>query len=108
MSHKAQRVVTGAERTVTSQLAWKWLTRIDEDLAASQASQACPHCGVGRLHRANYSRAALGVSTKLGREARRFSLCCNKDGCRKRVQPDSVRYFGRRHYVAPVFLLVAI
>ena len=36
---------------------------------------------------------------------RRFSFCCA--GCRHRVTPPSVRFFGRRVYLAPVFLIVS-
>jgi hypothetical protein len=32
-------------------------------------------------------------------------LCCCADGCRKRVKPPSLRFFGRRVYLAPVFVL---
>jgi hypothetical protein len=37
----------------------------------------------------------------------RFSLCCGRDGCRRRVLPPSVRFWGRRVYWAPVVLLVS-
>ena len=36
----------------------------------------------------------------------RFSLCCGRDGCRRRVLPPSVRFWNRRVYWAPVVLLV--
>jgi len=36
---------------------------------------------------------------------RRFSFCCAL--CRKRTTPPSVRFFGRRFYVAAVFALIA-
>lgn len=34
----------------------------------------------------------------------RRSLCCGQ--CRRRTTPQSVRFFGRRWYVTPVFLLI--
>lgn len=37
----------------------------------------------------------------------RFSLCCAREGCRRRVLPPSVRFWGRRVYWAPVMLLAA-
>ena len=37
----------------------------------------------------------------------RFSLCCGRAGCRRRVLPPSVRFWGRRVYWAPVVLLVS-
>ena len=36
----------------------------------------------------------------------RFSLCCGRPGCRRRVLPPSVRFWDRRVYWAPVMLLV--
>ena len=38
-------------------------------------------------------------------QAKRLSLCC--DVCRTRVLPPSVRFFGRRVYFAPCFLLIS-
>lgn len=37
----------------------------------------------------------------------RFSFCCGREGCRARTTPPSVRFFGRRWYLAPVVLLVS-
>ena len=72
MFHKACRVATGAVDTVTHRHVWRFLTRIDEDIVASQASQPCPHCGTGRLHRADYPRAAWGLARELREDARRI------------------------------------
>jgi hypothetical protein len=37
----------------------------------------------------------------------RLSFCCNREGCRKRVTPKSVRFLGRKVYFAAVIVLVA-
>jgi hypothetical protein len=37
----------------------------------------------------------------------RFSLCCGRAGCRRRVLPPSVRFWDRRVYWAPVVLLAS-
>ena len=37
----------------------------------------------------------------------RESLCCSAEGCRKRVLPPSLRFFGRRVYLGPVFVVVS-
>lgn len=108
MSHRALRIVTGAVGTVTDRHVWRFLTRIDEDLAARRACEPCPQCGVGRLHRADYPRAAWGLPRELREDARRISLCCDTPECRSRTLPDSVRFFGRRFYVAPLFLVVGV
>ncbi len=36
----------------------------------------------------------------------RYSLCCGSEGCRRRVMPPSVRFWGRRVYWGPVVLLI--
>ena len=38
---------------------------------------------------------------------RRLSFCCERDGCRKRTTPPSVRFLGRKVYLAAVVVLVA-
>ncbi len=49
------------------------------------------------------------VACQLGREHDlRFSFCCAVDGCRGRETPPSVRFLGRRVYVAAIVLLIAI
>ena len=82
---------------------WAFLERIDEDLAARIKS--CPHCG-GDLHAASYPRKPRGVERSLVAGARRLSFCCAREGCRRRITPPSVRYFGRRVYVAFVFVFL--
>ena len=37
----------------------------------------------------------------------RLSFCCDRDGCRKRVTPPSVRFLGRKVYLGAVVILVA-
>jgi hypothetical protein len=37
---------------------------------------------------------------------KRFSLCCEREGCRRRATPASVRFFGRRVYLGVTFVLV--
>ena len=46
---------------------------------------------------------------KLGREHdRRYSFCCAVDGCRSRATPPSLRFLGRKVYLAAIVVLVAI
>ncbi len=82
------------------------LLKIDKDLAEEARKAMCP-CG-GVLHRANYTRAVRGAPPGLpeGFE-KRYSFCCKLGGCRCRVTPPSVRFFGRRWTVAPVMVLVS-
>ena len=79
---------------------------IDVDLAASARAAGC-RCG-GALHSANYPRKPRGGPGHLGADYDyRLSLCCATDGCRKRVTPPSVRFLGRKVYLAAVVVLVS-
>lgn len=85
---------------------WDFLLRVDENLAAQARQQGCS-CG-GRLHCANYPRKPRGGSTPLPESYdRRLSFCCDRDGCRKRTTPPSVRFLGRRVFLGAVVVLVA-
>jgi len=85
---------------------WLFLLSVDKDLAATAHRNACP-CG-GRLHRANYPRNPRGGPDDLpGQYRYRFSFCCDREGCRKRVTPPSVRFLGPKVYLSAVVILVA-
>ena len=85
---------------------WDYLFRVDQDLAAQARQQGCS-CG-GRLHGANYPRKPRGGSTPLPESyGYRLSFCCDRDGCRKRTTPPSVRFLGRKVFLGAVVVLVA-
>jgi hypothetical protein len=85
---------------------WSFLLSVDTDLAECAKRQGCS-CG-GRLHYANYPRAPRGGPGDLPDEyRRRFSFCCDRDGCRKRVTPPSVRFLGRKVYLGAVVILIS-
>ena len=85
---------------------WRFLFSIDQDLAESARKESC-RCG-GRLHRANYPRKPRGGPGDLPDEyGYRLSFCCDREGCRKRVTPPSVRFLGRKVYLGAVVVLVA-
>jgi hypothetical protein len=85
---------------------WSFLFDVDEDLARTCREQGCP-CG-GRLHSAKYPRKPRGGGENLPESYRsRFSFCCDRDGCRQRTTPPSVRFLGRKVYLAAVVVLVA-
>lgn len=82
-----------------------FLVRCDEELAREAAQSGCKRCG-GRLDSSNYPRSPFGVWPSLrSYYEKRFSFCCR--GCRKRVTTPSMRFCGRRWYVAPILLLVS-
>jgi hypothetical protein len=80
------------------------LLHIDQDLAEQTRAQRC-RCG-GVLHSARYPRKPRGLPG----EARsccdfRYSFCCAD--CRHRTTPFSVRFLGRRVYVAAIMIVVS-
>jgi len=85
---------------------WSFLLAVDEDLAAETRKKGCS-CG-GRLHSANYLRKPRGTPVQLPEPQRlRLSFCCDRDGCRKRATPRSVRFLGRKVYLAAIVILVS-
>ena len=84
------------------------LLTIDRDLADTCRAEGCVECG-GRLHSARYPRKPRGRACRLGPEHdQRFSFCCAIDGCRSRETPASLRFLGRRVYVAAIVVLISI
>jgi len=84
---------------------WGFLYSIDQDLAENTRQKAC-RCG-GRLHRANYPRKPRGAERLPETYRYRLSFCCDRDGCRQRVTPPSVRFLGRKVYLGAIVVLVA-
>ena len=85
---------------------WSFLLAVDEDLAAETRKQGCS-CG-GRLHCANYPRKPKGTPAQLPEpQLIRLSFCCDRTGCRKRATPRSVRFLGRKVYLAAIVILVS-
>ena len=82
------------------------LHRIDMDLAGQHQQSGCPYCG-GPLHQANYMRKPRGGPDGIPEECHlRLSLCCGREGCRRRSLPPSVRFMGQRVYWGCVILVV--
>lgn len=81
------------------------LLQIDIEQAEQCKKAGCPLCR-GTLHCANYPRVPLGCPEEfLASYSWRFSFDCAD--CRKRVTPASVRFLGRRHYLALAVILVS-
>lgn len=74
---------------------------LDRDLFLELKSKGCPHCR-GPLDTSNFTRKPRGLGEA---QERRFSLCCRREGCRKRLTPISLRFFGRKVYPAWVVIL---
>ena len=85
---------------------WSFLLLIDQEFAEEARKKACP-CG-GRLHCANYLRKPRGTPAQLPEPQRlRLRFCCDRDGCRKRVTPPSVRFLGPKVYLGAVVILIS-
>jgi hypothetical protein len=81
------------------------LNKIDQEFAEKIRQQGCS-CG-GKLHQADYPRSPFGLPALFrANYDERFSFCCNT--CRKRITPQSVRFFGRRWFPAPLLLLISV
>jgi hypothetical protein len=85
---------------------FRLLRAIDVDLARDKREQRCPHCG-GPLCQSNYVRKPRGGPPTIPEEYLiRESLCCSREGCRKRTLPPSCLFMGRRVYWGCVILVV--
>ena len=84
---------------------FRFLTRIDQELAAATRLRGCQACG-GPLHVADYPRKPRGCPAAVRETyARRSSFTCG--WCDRRDTPPSVRFAGRRVYLAVVLMLVS-
>lgn len=81
------------------------LWAIDCDIAREVREAGCLSCGA-RLDTANYPRKPRGGPDELDvTYSKRLSFCCAAEGCRRRATPASVRFLGRRVYLAVVVVL---
>ena len=82
---------------------FRFLCQIDHEFAAETRAGRCPGCA-GPLHVADYPRQPRGCPAAV-REAysRRLSFTCGR--CDARTTSPSVRFAGRRVYLAVVLML---
>lgn len=86
---------------------YEFLSLCDQEIATQARSAGCPHCG-GRLHSARYPRKPRGAACDLGVDYEsRLSLCCAREGCRRRTTPASLRFLGRKVYLGAIVVLAA-
>lgn len=84
---------------------FRFLQRIDEEFAAQSRRGRCPRCA-GGLHTADYPRKPRGCpAAVIENYSWRLSFTCGR--CQKRTTPASVRFLGRRVYLAVVLVLVS-
>ncbi len=84
------------------------LVAMDRSIVEMAAREPCQDCG-GPLYRGDYPRKPRGGQIAVVAEgfARRFSLCCGREGCRHRTTPPSFRFLGRRVSLGAVVVLAA-
>jgi hypothetical protein len=90
------------QKHLADQELFQLLEKVDADLTEEARSKGCVLCG-GKLHRGDYERKPRGGP----QWDARFSLCCAREGCRRRHTPPSVRFMGRRVYAGVVVVLVS-
>lgn len=82
---------------------FRFLSQIDTELAAETRGGGCQHCS-GRLHKADFPRKPRGCPAAVIEEySWRLSFTCGR--CDLRATPPSVRFLGRRVYLAAALLL---
>ena len=84
---------------------FRFLSRIDHEFAAETRAGRCPGCS-GALHVADYPRKPRGCPTAVREDySWRLSFTCGR--CDARATSPSVRFAGRRVYLAVVLMLVS-
>ena len=84
---------------------FRFLSGIDAELAAETRQARCPKCQ-GPLHVADFPRKPRGCPAAVREEySRRLSFTCG--WCDARSTPASVRFLGRRVYVAVALMLLS-
>jgi hypothetical protein len=86
----------------------------DENVAKRVQAQRCAvideasgkACG-GTLHNAPFPRKPRGGAGLDEHVCERLSFCCAIRDCRKRVTPPSLRFLGRKLYLAVVVVIIA-
>jgi hypothetical protein len=85
------------------------LLRIDLEKLERVRAEPCPLCG-GPLHQAHFERKPRGPlswpEAAPDGYGTRFDLCCG--WCRRRTMPASVRFLGRKVYLAVVVAVATV
>lgn len=104
-----EREATMCKSVLSSQRFLLAIAAIDAEFAERVQASGCPICGA-RLDRADYPRRPRGfpAGVDLSLLCSRTSFCCANRDCRKRVTPQSLRFFDRRVYPSLFVTLAAI
>ena len=86
---------------------YELLLGFDWQIAEAVQADRCGKCGAA-LHWGSWERKPRGGPVELrSRHRLRFSLCCGKDGCRKRETPGSLRFLGRKVFLGAMVVLIS-
>lgn len=102
---KETKIENWCQTVLTGNKVYQLLDEIDADFARREREQGCRWCS-GKLHSARYERKPRG-GPKRNEVVYRWSFCCEKEGCRKRHTPASVRFLGRKVYESVVVVLIS-
>ena len=84
------------------------LVEFDRELLREAQKRGWPSCG-GKLDVAHFPRKPRGGPWDLDdAQCLRLSVCCRREGCRRRVTPGSVRFLGRRVYLGVIVVLAGV
>jgi hypothetical protein len=85
------------------------LEQADARTVERAIAEGCAVCG-GPLHHADFARKPRGgwIAPEGEGLVKRFSLCCGREGCRKRLTPPSLRFLGRRVYLGVVVIVASL
>jgi hypothetical protein len=105
-SAKTERDAHMCHITLRDRNFYAFLLNIDQELASEMQAAGCRRCG-SALHKNRYERKPRGGGlTNLGKPPHyHLSLSCSK--CEKRHNPPSVRFLGRRVFVAAIVVLAS-
>ena len=82
------------------------LFALDQIIAEQIKGSRCPFCQ-SPLHHAHFLRKPKGIPKGVHCDySTRFSFCCGKEGCRKRLTPPSMRFLSRKVYSSVIIFLI--
>jgi hypothetical protein len=85
---------------------YAFLLRIDDELAAELQAGGCHRCG-SALHKNRYQRKPRDGGLIVLEEGSHFQLSLSCSKCNKRHTPTSVRFLGRRVYLAATVIMAS-
>ena len=86
---------------------WSFLFAIDQDLAETRLARTAVPAADACTPPTTSASPGAPPSSFPSYQCLRLSFCCDRDGCRKRVTPPSVRFLGRKVYLGAIVILIS-